>query len=112
MAWEQINTIFPLGFMIDKNDNVLYNNDIIQNEIPVVSNVMYHQARNMTYRQEEWAWGKDGEFAIGVQFDLENSVPHVNGINPFNTYGSSMLYNYLTMNDIDVTELFEPYMTS
>lgn len=96
--------------MVDPYNNIITNNDIIQNQLPVVSSIMYYNARNIVYKQEEWAWGEDGEFGIATQFDLENSVPHVENISPFNTFGNIMLYDYITLNDIDVEELKEPFI--
>lgn len=110
MAWEHIDKIFPLGFMVDPDNNILTNQDIINNNFPVVTSIMYGYARKMVYKQEEWGWGQNGEFGIVTQYDVENTVPHVDNISPFNTYGQTMLYDYLTLNNIDAEALQEPFI--
>ena len=54
----------------------------------------------MIYKQEEWAWGQDGEFGIGVQYDVNDIVEHPYGVCPLNVYGMTMLYDYLALHDI------------
>lgn len=66
MAWEHANQVFPLGFIVDPNDNIVTVQDMVNNNLPVVSSIMYHYARKMIYKQEEWAWGENGEFGIGT----------------------------------------------
>ena len=101
MAWEHINTIFPIGYMTASNGDVLTNQDIINNQLQVVSSIRNYCSRGMFYKEEEWVWGANGEFAIITKFDALNLVPHVDDIAPLNVYGNMMVRQFLNEHNIE-----------
>lgn len=105
MEWNDIDKIFPNGFAITPENQILKVSDIKANKMPVVSSILPYYARNMIYKIEEWAWGKNGEFGIASQYDITKMQSHVNDTCPLNVYGMTMLNDYITLNDINLDEL-------
>ena len=102
MAWEHINKIFPTGSIYTSADIFLTNQDIVNNKLKTVSSYRTYVSRNMVYKQEQWVWGEDGEFAIISTFDALNLVPHVDNISPLNVYGNIMIKKFLDDNNIQI----------
>ena len=100
MAWEHIDIIFPTGYMTTATGVTLTNQDIINNQLQVVSSIRNYCSRGMFYKEEEWVWGANGEFAIITKFDALNLIPHVDGIAPLNVYGNMMVRQFLNEHNI------------
>ena len=102
MAWEHINTIFPIGYIETVQQGILTNKQIVDKKLKMVSAMRSYASRGMFYKQEEWAWGENGEFAVITKFDAMSLTPHVDNINPLNIYGSLMVRQFLDDNGLTV----------
>lgn len=100
MAWDNADIIFPQGVVVTP-DNMIVDVETLRNSnLEVITSLRNYNARKMIYRQDEWAWGKNGEFAIGTRFDTLNAIPHIENTSPLSVYGMAMLLDYINLNNI------------
>lgn len=102
MAWELAEKNFPQEIVVAPNNDIFTIEDLHKNNLNVISSIMVYYARNMVWKEEEWAWGKDGEFGIGTKYDALQISSKATGVSPLNVYGATMLYDYINLNQIDL----------
>ena len=100
MAWDNVNEIFPTGNVI-LDDTVISVNDLKNSNIPIIQYQSQNFARDMMIEDKTYIWGKDGEFALGFNYDLLNIRPHVTSESPTNVYGMAMIYNFIQNNNLE-----------
>ena len=93
MAWDNINQIFPSGYIITKQGDYFTNAEVIAYQFKTLSAFRNYRTRNMVTKQEEYIWGDNGEFALKTN-NVLNFFPHVNNVAPLNVYGMGMLKDY------------------
>ena len=100
--WENLDVVFPNQLIAPPDNQVLSVDQVKNSDLEVVTSILNYTARNMIYKQEEWAWGKNDEFAIASLYDVNSIAPHPDSVCPLNVYGMTMLYDYLSLNGIEI----------
>lgn len=104
MDWENAKKLFPQGVVVTPENTMVTIDELHRKKINVISSLLSYNARNMIHKQEEWAWGKDGEFGIATLYDALSISSMSEGISPLNVYGATMLHDYVMLNDINLND--------
>ena len=104
MSWEHINTIFPEG-AINIDGDVISTEEIKKQNLPYVVISQSKALRNIKIKEYSNVWGKDGEYAEIINYDVYNMLPHPDPEHlPLNEFGQLMLNNYFYLNNVVIPE--------
>ena len=99
MSWERFKSHFPDG--VDTNFGFLTAEMLQQQDIiNVVTVFIYETADNMIVNEQLYIYGKDNEFAIGEEYNINNEIQHIDNTCSLNVYGIAMLKDFLHYNYI------------
>ena len=105
MAWENANKNWPERVIVSEDSGLIRVDEVLKLNPGVVFSIRQEVARNMLTNQKRYIWGKDGEFAIGIDYDVMNCLPRPDEEHPaLNVYGMRMLRDYKVLNNIDIDE--------
>lgn len=107
MAWDLIKKQFPNGKYFKEIDGFVTGEFLEQNfpDVEVVTLDDIHTARNMVIKEESYIYGKNNEYAVGVNYDVYNDTPHVDIFErPLNVYGMAMVNGYIKTHGIILGE--------
>ena len=92
MAWENKELMFPDGTI--PTDSNLTLDDLIFQNIDVVSYDVFRMAREMIIQQEKLIWTKEGSFSRQEIYNVyQHPLPQ--GESALNVFGAKMLNNHL-----------------
>ncbi len=95
MTWQLFEAAFPDGTNTEEYGFITANTLRNSPEITAVTVKIIKMARNMCIRVESHIYGAQNEYALGVDYDVNNETPHPDIITPLNVYGASMLNDYI-----------------
>lgn len=104
MSWEHINTIFPEG-LVRINDQTISTEEIKKQNLPYITMNQDAKLRSIKTKEYTYVWGKDGEYAEIVNYDVYKVLPHPDPDHlPLNEFGQLMVNNYFYLNDVVIPE--------
>lgn len=103
MAWEHADLIFPLGMTVLPDGQIISNKDLQHSKIETLTHTTSFNARQMLTNTVTDVWGKDGEYARIINYDIFNILPRPDAEHsPLNAYGLRMLRDYMYLHDIEL----------
>lgn len=104
MSWEKKDKLWPEHIVYLENGmaNV---DEILRTNPEIIYSIRKKYARDMLVFQKRSIWGKDGEFALGYDYNVMDILPHPDqNHSPLNAYGMRMLRDYMITNNIDIPQ--------
>ena len=101
MAWEHAKQIFPSNEAPLPDGSYISVEELQASDIKTLFKEEYIYNRDALIGINKYVWGNNGEYAYINTFDLFNIYEHPNEIRPLNSYGTIMVNDYITYNNID-----------
>jgi len=102
MNWEFLKIYFPSGIVPTNEFGPISIEDLQNDEsIEYITVNITECARHMLTNTQTYVWGRNGEHAVGQEYNVYGDTEHPDLTNcPLNVYGQSMINDWLYFNDL------------
>ena len=106
MNWSNLDIYFPTGeAQFNDFDSISIDELRAMKDVNVAVHNVFGMARNMQIFNYNYVYGRDGEEAIAINYDIFDETEHPDPlVRPLNVYGISMLVDFINFYGVDEDE--------